>query len=205
MWQIGKIRNLFVYFTFQTGQTIQLQGGQQVKEPKIPPENKMEVKSLENFIRVMLLSGHFLLTWLFSGVHPTTGLTSHHNIPFFQCHIKCTNIKNNKGNTRKNQTDPDLVLVLDLGETSWRPLIPNCVTQATEYADKKNYFWWKKRLWPHIMIICVLWNGFYTRTTIFVKLLESGWSFARGRSICMIICNHEKGMKNALLRLFTMR
>ena len=30
---IRKIWNLFIYITFQTGQTIQLQGGQQVKEP----------------------------------------------------------------------------------------------------------------------------------------------------------------------------
>ena len=143
---IRKIWNLFIYIKFQTGQTIQLQGGQQVKEPN---------RSLENFIHVMLLSGHFSSTWSFSGVHPTTGLTSHHHIPIFQCHIQCTNIKNIKGNTRKNQTDPDLVL--NLGE-----LILNCVAQAAEYAEKKIISD-ERRLWPWIMIKFVFWYKFNTR------------------------------------------
>ena len=45
----------------------------------------------------------------------------------------------------------------------------------------------------------MFWNGFYKRKkAIFIQLLQeacpSGWSFARGRPLRMIICNHEKGM-----------
>ena len=37
------------------------------------------------------------------------------------------------------------------------------------------------------------------------SLSVSGWSFARGQPLRMIICNHEKDMKNAFLKPFTMR
>ena len=53
-------------------------------------------------------------------------------------------------------------------------------------------------------------SRFYTRKGNFLDnhLQEAGpsiISFARGRSLRVIICDHEKGMKSAFLRPFTMR
>ena len=85
-YSLDVILNLF----FQTGQTIQLQGGQQVCYHKINI----------SFVTIFLvyIQGNDEQSSLpnLSGVHPAAGLTPLFDIPFFHRHIQCTNIKNNK-------------------------------------------------------------------------------------------------------------
>ena len=56
---------------------------------------------------------------------------------------------------------------------------------------------------PYVMIICVLKRILHKKEATFIQqqddhlqeVAPSGWSFARGRSLRMVICNHEKGIK----------